>query len=539
MNNFKFQIPNSRFFTLKGLNLNNHRWNRWARIVNESTTLKGLNIKSFRSSTLSGLLLLIGSFRGFHPRLFKLSPFRTFFGIILFLLLAGTLNAQDSLSVYLELAGKNNPGLQVKYLEYSAALEKVPQAEALPDPQATFGIFIQPMQLLGGNQIGSIGLMQMFPWFGTLKAAKDEASMMAKAKFESFNATKADLFYQVKTSWFQLMKYDHEITWMNKNIELLESLEKLALVKFQSPVTATSAPAMNETSSKSTTSGTMATMNSQPNGQNPKSSASSGSSAMSNTMSNTPTGLQNVLRVKMEILEQKNRLALLQDQRKTEEVRFNSLLNRDINTPVQLPDSLMKQSLPLEKLAIVDSIMHHNPMLAMLENETNSYASMEQKTKKMGLPMIGVGLNYMLIQERTGNTSMMNGKDMVMPMLSVSLPIYRKKYNAMQNEARLMQESGNQQITNLQNELLVQYQQMIQNLDDAERRIGLYQEQQELAQKTADLLITGFSTTGTDYEEVLRMELKVLDYGFKHIEAMVDYNTSVAGIEQLMNSVNN
>jgi len=151
--------------------------------------------------------------------------------------------------------------------------------------------------------------------------------------------------------------------------------------------------------------------------------------------------------------------------------------------------------------------------------------------------MLGVGLNYMINQKREGNTFMMNGNDMVMPMFSVSIPIYRKKYDAMQKEAQLMQEAGKQQTISLQNNLQVQYRSFIQNLDDAERRVSLYNEQEELARKTTDLILSNFATTGADYEEVLRMQYKVLDYGFKHIEAITDYNTSVAMAEKLMNSV--
>ena len=175
-------------------------------------------------------------------------------------------------------------------------------------------------------------------------------------------------------------------------------------------------------------------------------------------------------------------------------------------------------------------------MLAMLKNEAGSYSYMEEKAKKMGSPMLGAGLNYMLIQKREGNTSMMNGKDMFMPMVSVSIPIYRKKYNSMQSEARLMQEASAEQSNAMRNNLMIEYQQFVQNLNDAERRISLYQEQEELARKTTDLLLSGFTSSGTDYEEVLRMQLKVLDYSFKHIEAIADYNTSVAMAEQLMNS---
>jgi hypothetical protein len=64
-----------------------------------------------------------------------------------FILLIATLssfvsgNAQDSLSYYLEQAALNNPGVKAKYMEYSAALEKVPQASSLPDPEIQFGYF--------------------------------------------------------------------------------------------------------------------------------------------------------------------------------------------------------------------------------------------------------------------------------------------------------------------------------------------------------------------------------------------------------------
>lgn len=445
---------------------------------------------------------------------------------------------------FLELAAENNPDLKVTFNQYLASLEKVPQVGALPDPQASFGFFIKPMAIVSGNQVGNIQIMQMFPWFGTLKTAKDEASEMAKAKYEVFNAAKANLFYEVKTNWYQLVKLDREIVLVKENLELLESLEKLVLVKFQSPVNGESSSGMNSNGSMNTNSGGimntagggMGAMNSTQNAANTAIAGANSTPQMQSGMVSKGTGLQDVLRVKMEILEQQNKLAELTDQRKTAEIAFNSLLNREKDIPVVIFDSKEIQPLPAEKLAIADSILANNPMLAMLESEVSSYEMMEQKAKKMGLPMLGLGLNYMINQKRVGNTFMMNGNDMVMPMFSVSIPIYRKKYNAMQKEAQLMQEAGKQQTISLQNNLQVQYSSFLQNLNDAERRVKLYNEQEELARKTTDLLLVGFATTGTDYEEVLRMQYKILDYGFKRIEAVSDYNISVAMAEKLMNS---
>ena len=450
-----------------------------------------------------------------------------------------------SLDDYLEMAAKNNPEIKAVYNQYLASLEKVAQAGALPDPQASFGFFLKPMAIVGGSQVAELQLMQMLPWFGALKIAKDEASEMARARYELFVATKADLFYRVKSNWYQLMKLDYEIILVKENIELLESLEKLVLIKFGTSSAAGNSEGMGNSGSMSSseseninTSGTA--MTSMGTMQAVTGSATSGTMPAVRTtagMGSNETGLPDVLRIKMETLDQKNRLSLLMDQRQTAETGFNALLNRDLKTTIHISDSLYVVPLPSGKTAIADSIINNNPMLAMISNEINSYTLMEQKAKKMGLPMLGIGINYMFNQKREGNTFMMNGNDMLMPMVSFSIPIYRKKYNAMQSEARLMQEAGNHQTIDLKNNLLVQYRNFVQSIDDAERRIILYKEQEALSRKTTSLLLSAFTTTGTAFEEILRMQGKVLDYGFKHVEAITDYNTACAMAEKLMNSV--
>ncbi|MGQ9620134.1 MAG: hypothetical protein ACUVTX_04030 [Bacteroidales bacterium] len=92
------------------------------------------------------------------------------FNIIIILLLAHACGyssysrqPEDSLMHYLEIASKNNPGLLQKFTEYKAALQKVKQVGSLPDPELNMGVFFTPMELLSGNQVADIRLMQMFP----------------------------------------------------------------------------------------------------------------------------------------------------------------------------------------------------------------------------------------------------------------------------------------------------------------------------------------------------------------------------------------
>lgn len=53
------------------------------------------------------------------------------------------------------------------------------------------------------------------------------------------------------------------------------------------------------------------------------------------------------------------------------------------------------------------------------------------------IPMIGIGLQYSLVNKVAIPQGMpdMNGKDMVMPMLKISLPLFRRKCNAQQRRA--------------------------------------------------------------------------------------------------------
>ena len=121
------------------------------------------------------------------------------------LLFAGNIAiAQKELDPYLEMAAKNNPGLKATFNQYLANLEKVPQVGALPDPQVMFGIFAQPVETRVGAQRANISVSQAFPWFGTLGAQEEAATMMAKASYEQFKDAKHKIFFEIKSIYYDL-----------------------------------------------------------------------------------------------------------------------------------------------------------------------------------------------------------------------------------------------------------------------------------------------------------------------------------------------
>lgn len=459
--------------------------------------------------------------------------------ILTLLLIAGNAIAQ-TLEDYLIIAAENNPNLKSKYFQYQAALERVPQAGALPDPQLGFSIFIMPMERYVGDQVGSISLMQMFPWFGTLGAAKDEMTSMAKAKLEEFNEAKSMLFYEVRVNWYALHLLEKEIAITKQNIELLKTMEQIALTRFQSGGQSSG----NSSSGNMKGSGSQNTRSSGNGmgGMNIPGQTSTGNTSTSRNMPQvgemekmgSSGSMIDVFRVQMEINELQNNLSLLEDNKIPFIARLNQLLNRTGNEPVILSDSIMAAQMPLAITEIPDSIRNNNPMLKMLEQEEAAFLSQEKMNRKMGLPMIGVGLQYDIVRPRDNSESMMNGQNMLMPMVSVTIPLWRKKYTASVRESDFMRQSVIELKQEVSNQLIVNFEDALKDFNDADRRVKLYQNQASLANQALNILIVQYTTEGSNFEEVLRMQQQLWDYRLKYLDALIDGNIAGAMMRRLM-----
>jgi hypothetical protein len=451
----------------------------------------------------------------------------------------------DSLYKYLEIAAKNNPTVLQKFTEYQAALQKIPQVGSLADPELSVGVFLSPMELVNGKQVADIRLMQMFPWFGVLKNAKDEMSMMAKAKFELFRDAKLQVFYDVQRKWYELYKIQKDISISEKNIEILKVIERLALVKYKSASSSGSAPASSgqgispqpATISSGAASG-MQIMGSVQASPGP---------ALSNQASSMQTGsmgsssgniaLTDIYRIQIETGDLENNISLLKNQRNTEMAQFNTYLNRPVSAQVFTNDNIATDSLESSLVAVSDSMLANNPMLSMLDYEKLSYEARKKMVARMGYPMVGIGLNYSLINKSPTamGTPGMNGKDMIMPMVTVTLPVYRKKYKAMQNEAEFMKSATSENYQATSNSLQVEYYEAVQLYQDAKRRTKLYDNQAELASKSLDLMLKNFSVSSSNLTDVLRVRQQTLDYEVKKVQAIADFNIAIAWLKRLGN----
>lgn len=391
--------------------------------------------------------------------------------------------AQEPVQEYMKIAGENNPELKATFNEYMAAMEQVPQVGALPDPTLALGFFLQPVETRLGAQRFNTSVSQMFPWFGTLDAKENVATEMAKAKYEAFEDVKLQLYRDVGTTYDELYYLDKAIGITKENLDILSSFKELARVNFEGG----------------------------------------------------RTGFVSVLRVEMEEQELKNKLSLLEDKKLPLKAKFASLLNTELPDSIAFPDTLQLKNVMYDKQTLVDSVLTNSPRLRKLEHEVEAMAKQEEVAKKMGLPSLNLGVNYINIAPRTDMDLPDNGKDaLVFPQVGISIPLYRGKYKAMRREASLKKEAASLRKEDMTNSLKTNMESLYQQYRDAMRRVDLNANLSDISTRSRDLLQTQFTNGEMDFEEILRMERKVLNYRLEEVRARVDLNNIVYNINYLM-----
>lgn len=478
-------------------------------------------------------------------------------GLLLGVLLLGAMlrlaGQTDSLGYYLELAGKSSPKLQASLLKYKAALERVPQAGAWKDPEVEIGFFTSPMATMGGKQVGDVKLMQMFPWFGTLSAAKDEMTRMAQMEYESFRAERDDLYLRIATAWFRLANLEDKVRLLQASQSKLSSIHTLAQRRFASPRvgrassagrSASASSAMSTPPTSSSNAGAMGGMSGMAMGSGsgsstpqPQGGNMGGMAQMSGSGMGMPAsggGMSSLLGIQIEQAELETQIQELRDEQASLHLQLASLIGIEPSA-LHRPSKLHPQLIDLDSTQLLLKIQQDNPMLAMLEAERLALDAKAKMDRKMGLPMIGVGVQYMVIAPSgMASAGHKDGMDMVMPMVSFTLPIWRSKYRAQQRETKLRKQavdySRQETLLNLRSEL----DRRLTAVRNAERRIKLLEEQTTLAERVYNLGLTEYATDKLSLSDLLEQRRDLLRYAVERNDALEAYNTAVVSIHQLL-----
>lgn len=389
---------------------------------------------------------------------------------------------------YQQIAAENNPGVQSAFQQYLSSLEDAPQVGALPDPELAFAYFISPIETRLGPQQARISLTQMFPWFGSLSDKRSVSDARAKAQFEVFQETRNRIFFQTEKTLIELYELEQSLGIAKENLEILNSLVEISLRRYETD----------------------------------------------------QASQVDVLRAQIEQEDLKTQIARLEDNQNVLIQRMNELLNSESDMSINSPDTLMPVASIESEPELMNQLLQQNPELKRLRYQQDSAQEMKALATKEGKPSFGVGVDYIFTGDRTDIPNLTgNGNDAVIVRASFKIPVFRSKYSAKVRQAELNIQSAESRIITRENSLETDLESSLRDYYDANRRYELYDQKQiQRVNQALNIMTQQYATDSSNFEEILRMQRKLLDYQLSRIQALADKHVALAYIDYLTGKFN-
>jgi len=393
------------------------------------------------------------------------------------------LDETATLSDYLAYAALNNPGLRAAFHRWQAAVERIRQVRSLPEPRLSYGYFIREVETRVGPQRQKVGISQGFPWFGKLKLQGEQAVEAAEAARERYEAEKLKLFYRVKSAYAEYYYLSRAIATTKENLALMRYLEQVVRTRYRAAA----------------------------------------------------AGHPDVIKAQVELGKLDERLRSLEDLRAPLAARLDAALGREPGEPAAWPDSLPEEKAELKEEELLLRAKQANPELKALAFEIGKAEDAVALARKEYFPDFALGLDYIQTDPSSMAGVKDSGKDPVVPMISIEIPIWRGKYRAGEREAKARLQGARELLRERTNTLESEVKLAAYGLRDAARKIDLYRD--ALIPKAKEHLRateTAFKAGKADFLNLIDAQRALLEFELIHQRALADQLKRRAELEMLV-----
>ncbi len=388
--------------------------------------------------------------------------------IILFTLSMFSISNAQQLDILIDEALANNPEIQTFELKYRVAKEKVKEANTIPNTQLGVGYFVSEPETRTGAQRFKISAKQMLPSFGAITARENYINALADAVYEDITIVKRKLVASVSQSYHNLYAIKEKQVVLNENIELLKVYKELALTSVEVG----------------------------------KASA------------------VDILRLQIRQNELEQLMKILEQDYLAEVTTFSKLLNRDKIIDVIITDGLV---MPLEGELINSDNLALHPELLKYDKLYTSVEQSELLNQKESNPMLGFSIDYIAVSERPNMDFSDNGKDIIMPMVNVSIPIFNNKYKSKSKQNELKQQEIIAQKESRLNTLETLLDKAIKSSNSARISYDTQTKNLKQAKDAETILVKSYETGTIDFNDVLDVQELQLKFQMNQIESIKSY----------------
>jgi cobalt-zinc-cadmium efflux system outer membrane protein len=391
--------------------------------------------------------------------------------------------ALKMLSEYLSEAALHNPDLESAFHRWKAALEKIPQVKALPDPRFTFAYYIRNVETRVGPQEARVALFQTFPWFGVLDLREDVAAHEANAAKAQYDALKLKIFYDVKNAFYEYAYLAQSLQITREDIELLRYFESVARARYSAGA----------------------------------------------------TPFADVVKTQVQLSRLEDRLKTLQDLRRPLMAKLAASTNLPPNTEFPWPPEVPVMILCVTDEELFRDLPEYSPQLKRFEYLEAREKAGIQLAEKDFYPDVTFGVEDIITGSAMNPATLDSGKDAVIASVTVNLPFWWEKRKAAVREGRAKLASATKGAEALKRSLLSDMELALYKYRDAQRKIDLYRNTLiPKAEESLGVTLEAFQAGTRSSLDLIDAEKTLLEFELSYIRALADQAQRLAELEWLL-----
>lgn len=382
-----------------------------------------------------------------------------------------------------QLALLNSAELKSSFKEWKSALLKIPSSKKLPDPFFSYANYIEAVETRVGPQSQSFQIMQKFPFFGKLDAKGKIALANANQSKEKYESIKLKLIYEVKEIYYEYVYLKQSIAITEANCELLKRFEKVIQTKYK----------------------TGAAKN------------------------------QDLIKIQVALGILTDRVVGLKEMEPVVLVRLNALLSLPLQSNLSLRLTLPEIDIDtLDKNNLISGLLKNNPRLNEISYKIEAAKYNISISKLNYFPDISIGATYIETDEGPLNVSD-NGKDPLIVMAKVNLPIWYGALNSSRNSAKQDHLSKQNILKDTSSKLQAKLELIYYKIKNAKRKIDLYDSVLiPKANQALKITESAYKSGGVDFLSLIDAQQTILDVELDSAKAKADLAKEIAAMERLV-----
>ena len=291
---------------------------------------------------------------------------------------------QSDLTQFESEAIASNPELLRLQQEAAAAWQRARYVDKLPDPTLGLNVFGNPIETAAGSQRGNISVTQMIPWLSRLDAQEQQACYEALTRQQKYRAARLRIVADVRSAWYRLYV-------LGKQIELNEANQRQLL-------------SLIETATEQVRNGTA-------------------------TAGDVLLGTLEVSRLEEQLVDDRQMVT-------STVAELNRLRNQPAETAIEIPQQISAGLPPWQHAELREMAVRQQPAIAAAQLTTQAASWGLEVTRRERRPDFSVGGSWYFIGDNRPSTPVVSvGDDAWSLGASVSVPLWHRDYDAMEQEA--------------------------------------------------------------------------------------------------------